>query len=123
MSKHLNRKIGTHEFENLIADTTPPIKAASGVVAKVTTACTLKRGTVLGKDENGKLAIYDGTGTVDCVLADDCEIDAIADVNVAVYVMGCFNESALIVADNYALTFKDKDKLRERGIYLGMIQE
>ena len=44
-----------------------------------------------------------------------------ADVVVPVYVIGCFNQNALIMADSYTLTQGDKDKLRERGIFLGTV--
>jgi len=59
--------------------------------------------------------------TPDCILCDDTEIGTAADVNAAVFTAGCFNEDALTVADEYTMTEEDKDKLRERGIYLGTV--
>jgi hypothetical protein len=59
--------------------------------------------------------------TPDCVLTDDVSIGTTADVLTAVYTAGCFNRSALIVSTGYAITEADKDKLRERGIYLGTV--
>jgi hypothetical protein len=38
-----------------------------------------------------------------------------------VYDQGCFDVNSLAVADGYTLTEADKDKLRERGIYLGEV--
>ena len=59
--------------------------------------------------------------TPDCILCDDEEIGTDADANVAVYVMGCFNESALIVKEDYDITQADRDALRVRGIYLSQV--
>lgn len=59
--------------------------------------------------------------TPDCVLCDDISVGMSADANAAVYTAGNFNASALTVADNYTMTDADKDKLRERGIYLGVV--
>jgi len=59
--------------------------------------------------------------TPDCILCDDTNIGTEADVNVAVYTAGCFNKEALIVKSEYTLSEADKDKLRERGIYLGTV--
>ena len=35
--------------------------------------------------------------------------------------MGCFNEDAMTVDDEYTITQADKDTLRERGIYLAQV--
>lgn len=59
--------------------------------------------------------------TPDCILCDDTNIGTEADVNVAVYTAGCFNKEALVVKSEYTLSESDKDKLRERGIYLGTV--
>lgn len=59
--------------------------------------------------------------TPDCILCDDTGIGTDADVIVPIYTAGCFNSDALIVATNYTMTEADKDKLRERGIYLGIV--
>ncbi len=61
--------------------------------------------------------------TTDCILCDDVEVGTAADVTVPVYTAGCFNHDALIVKDGYTMTEADKDKLRERGIYLGIALE
>lgn len=59
--------------------------------------------------------------TVDCILTDNAVIGTSADVVTTVYTAGCFNIDALIVKDNYTMSEADKDKLRERGIYLGTV--
>ena len=35
--------------------------------------------------------------------------------------MGCFNEDALSVKDEYDIKQEDRDALRERGIYLSKV--
>lgn len=128
MEKHLNRKVDEMSYDKLISGMNPPVKVASGVIAKLAAAASYKRGTVLcrssGEGGDGKLKILgtaaasNETLTPDCVLCDDEDIDAAADVNAAVYVAGCFNPDALIVAEGYTITQTDMDKLRERGLYL-----
>ena len=117
MAKHLNDKIGSMEYDKLIAGMTPPPKVASGVITKLATAATYPRGTILcrssGTGGDGKLKILGTTAgsnetlTPDCILCDDEDIGTDADANVAVYVMGCFNEDALTVDDEYTITQAD----------------
>lgn len=131
MAKHLNDKVGSMEYDKLIAGITPPVKVASGIITKLSVAATYPRGTVLcrssGTDGDGKLKILGTTAaesetlTPDCILCDDEDIGTDADANVAVYVMGCFNEDAMTVDDEYTITQADKDTLRERGIYLAQV--
>lgn len=131
MAKHLNDKVGSMEYDKLIAGITPPVKVASGIITKLSAAATYPRGTVLcrssGTGDDGKLkilgttAVENETLTPDCILCDDEDIGTDADANVAVYVMGCFNEDALTVDDEHTITQADKDTLRERGIYLAQV--
>lgn len=129
MAKHLNDKVGSMEYDKLIAGITPPVKVASGIITKLSAAATYPRGTVLCRSTggDGKLkilgttAVENETLTPDCILCDDEDIGTDADANVAVYVMGCFNEDALTVDDEYTITQADKDTLRERGIYLAQV--
>ena len=131
MAKHLNDKVGSMEYDKLIAGITPPVKVASGIITKLSAAATYPRGTVLCRSSrtggDGKLkilrttAVENETLTPDCILCDDEDIGTDADANVAVYVMGCFNEDALTVDDEYTITQADKDALRERGIYLAQV--
>lgn len=125
MAKQLNRKVAEMIPDKLISDMTPPVKVASGIIAKLAAETTYARGTVLAKSSTtGKLHILGSapvggdTLTPDCILCDPEDICTSADSNAAVYVMGCFNPSALIVKDGYTMTQADKDKLRERGLFL-----
>ena len=61
--------------------------------------------------------------TPDCILCDGTGIGTDADVIVPIYTAGCFNKEALIVKSDYTLSEADKDKLRERGLYLGIVLE
>jgi len=115
--RELSKKLGEMEYDGLITGLNPPERVDGGAIAKLTTAATYKRGTLLGKAEDtGLLSLYGGTGTPDCILCDDTEIGTEEDVIVAVYKAGCFNPDRLIVAEGYTITEADKDKLRERGI-------
>lgn len=61
MAKHLNDKVGSMEYDKLIAGITPPVKVASGIITKLSAAATYPRGTVLcrssGTGGDGKLKI------------------------------------------------------------------
>lgn len=124
----LNRKVGEMAYDKLIAGITPPVHVNSGTIRMLAVAAEYKRGTVLAKSSvDDKLVILGTTPadatevlTPDCILCDDTNIGT-ADVNVAVYTAGCFNKEALIVKSGYTLSESDKDKLRERGIYLGTV--
>jgi hypothetical protein len=128
---HLNRKVGEVEYDKLIAGVTPAIHVNSGVIRKLAAAAALVRGTVLAKSSgsagDGKLVILGTTAvenetlTPDCILCDDMDVGTAADVNAAVFTAGCFNADALTVKTAYTMIEADKDKLRERGIYLGTV--
>ena len=128
MSKHLNAKVDEMSYDKLIAGMTPPVKVASGILATTGSVVTHARGTVFAKSSaDGKLHTLgtvpaDGdTLTPDCILCDEETVNATDDTAAAVYVAGCFNIDALIVAEGYTITEADKDKLRERGLYLGQL--
>ena len=128
MAKHLNHTVGEMVPDKLIAGMTPPPQTASGTIAKLGTAATYKRGTVLAKSAKdnslyilGTTAASGDTLTPDCILCDDTEVGTEAGATAVVYVMGRFNVDALTVADSYTMTEADKDKLRERGIYLAQV--
>lgn len=127
-TKHLNSKIGSMEYDKLIAGLTPPTKVVSGTITKLAAAGTYPRGTVLAKStKDGKLYILGTTAaegdtlTPDCVLCDDTEVGTAGDENAAVYVQGCINIDAVTVKSGYTITEADKDKLRERGIFFGKV--
>lgn len=132
-TRDLHEKIGSVEFEKLFAGMQPPAIVKPGVIRKLATAATLKRGTLLAKSSgsagDGKLVIFGTTAasnetlTADCVLCDDIEVGTSNDENVAVYVSGDFNEAALIVATGATITEADRDALRTKGILLGTVME
>lgn len=68
---------------------------------------------------NNVIVTYESEKLAPCyILADDVEVGTAADVNVAVYDMGCFNPNKLTVKTSYTITEADKDALRQRGIFL-----
>jgi len=126
MAKHFNSKVDEMEYDKLIAGLTPPVLVASGIIASTGAEAEYARGTVFAKsDTDGKLYILGGTGagtlTPDCILCDPETVEASDDTVASVYVSGYFNSDALIVEGGYTITEADKDKLRERGIYLGQL--
>ena len=102
-------KIGELKQDNLIANVdikqvVQSISIPSGV---------LKRGTVV--DATGKPLA--ASLTPHGILCDD--VDASAGAVVAeVYVAGCFNKNALIVADGYTMTAANIKALRDGGIFV-----
>ena len=132
-TRDLHEKIGSVEFEKLFAGLEPPALVRGGVIRKLGTAGTLKRGTLLAKSGcsagYGKLVIFCTTAasnetlTPDCILTDDIEVGTSADENATVYISGCFNLAALIVATGATITDADKDTLRTKGIIFGTVQE
>lgn len=114
--KELNRKLGEMEYDGLITGLNPPVRFGGGLIAKLDTAATLKRGTLLGKDADGKLSVYGGTGTPEGILCDDTEVGTEEDVPVVIYAAGCFDPEKVTVAEGYTLTQDDKDKLRTYSI-------
>ena len=116
MAKELRKKLGSMEYDGLITGLNPPVRLDGGVIAKLDTTAVLKRGTLLGKAESGLLSVYDGTGTPDCILCDDTEVDTAEDTPVDVYAAGCFDPEKVTVAEGYTITQADKDKLRTYSI-------
>ena len=108
-----NEKIGELTHDNLIASTAVRLLTQSVTVASG--QGVLARGTVVALDA-GKAKILNTGLTAHGVLCD--EVDATsADAVAEVYVTGCFNKDALIVADGYALTDADAKTLRDGGIF------
>ena len=114
--KELRQKLGSMEYDGLITGLNPPVRVDGGVIAKLEAATVLKRGTLLGKGEDGLLTVYGGTGTPDCILCDDTEVGAAEDVPVDVYAAGCFDPEKVTVAEGYTITQADRDKLRAYSI-------
>lgn len=128
MAKHLNRKVGEMSYDKLIAGISPATHIASGSIAPTDEEITYPRGTVFAKSsDDGKLYVLgteaagDIVLTPDCILCDDTVVNDSDDVLAAFYVAGYFNVNALVMAEDYELKEADKDKLRERGIYLGQL--
>ena len=63
MAKELRQKLGSMEYDGLITGLNPPVRVDGGTIAKLEAATVLKRGTLLGKSEDGLLSVYGGTGT------------------------------------------------------------
>lgn len=129
MTRDLHEKLGTVTPENLIAKMDPPALKEPGVIRKLGTAGTLKRGTLLAKSSgsagDGKLVIFgtsaasNETLTADCILVNDVDVGTTSDENALVFVSGNFNEDALILKAGASLTEADRTDLRTRGIILG----
>ena len=132
MTRDLHEKLGVMEQENLFAGLEPHALTKAGVIRKLGTAGTLKRGTLLAKSSgsagDGKLVIFgtsaasNETLAADCVLVRDIDVGTANDENALVYISGNFNEDALILASGASLTEADRDALRIRGIILGASQ-
>lgn len=104
-----NEKIGELTPDKLIAN----VDVKQVVQSISIPSGTLKRGTVV--DATGK-PLADSL-TPHGILCDD--VDASAGAVVAeVYVAGCFNKNALIVADGYTLTAANIKALRDGGIFV-----
>lgn len=69
----------------------------------------------------GSSAVAAEVLTPDCVLTDNTVIGTTDDVITTVYTAGCFNAEALIVKTGHTMSEAEKDKLRERGLYLGIV--
>ena len=133
MTRDLKEVIGEVGFEKLFAGINPPAIVRGGVIRKLGTAGTIKRGTILAKSSgsagDGKLVVLGETAatnetlTADCILTDDIDVGTANDENVTVYVAGSFNLDACIVKSGYTITEDDLDVLRERGILFATVQE
>ena len=104
----LNKRLGSMDYDGLIADIYPKLVVSGGTIRKLAEAATIKRGTIL--------ATGDEVLTANCILCDDVDVGTADDVTAPVYLMGCFNSNKVTVADSYAMTEADKDALRNGGI-------
>ena len=108
-----NEKIGELTADNLIANIDVPTKTQSVTLAAA--QGVLKRGTVVALD--GDTAKIMATGlTPHGIICDD--VDATEEAVAEVYVAGCFNKAALIVASDYELTAANIAALRNGGIFV-----
>lgn len=110
--KELAKKVGTMEYDNLISSPKPFVYVDGGILIADANA-TVKRGTLLSKNADDKLVVYDGSAAPDCILCDD--VDATPEgVAVTVYKRGCFNSGKVIGFDK--LTDAHKNVLRTYDI-------
>ena len=126
----LSKKIGEMEHDDLFAGLTPPEQTGKVTIRKFGTACTLKRGTLLGvSSTDGKCVIYGTTAgdgetiTPTGVLCDDVDVGTTEDVVTVAYTAGLFNANKIVVADGYTLTAADLDALRKYDIVLKAMGE
>lgn len=121
MNTNLVSKVGEVGVDNLIAKLFPPAEAIGIKIAALASGsadATVKRGTVLGRANDGKYSVYGGTGTPAAILADDVTVTDDGDAVAVAYRCGNFNRNALIVADGYTMTAADEDALRHYNIIL-----
>lgn len=115
MAKYIET-LGKMEPDKLIAGNNVKFITGSGVI--VSGAGKLRRGTVLGLNAAGKLAVLGGEGlTAHAILCDDVDASE-ADTVAEIYLTGQFNKNALIVAQDYTMTTADIQALRNGGIFL-----
>lgn len=115
MTRNLREVAGTFEADNLIVNNDFRIQT-SGVSLKSGQG-VLKRGSVLGKDTDGKYVLADKSKSVvaTCILADDT--DTTEEVNAVVYITGAFNSNKLIFGGTDTVEMHS-DTLSSKGIYL-----
>ncbi|WP_313891130.1 head decoration protein [Psychrobacillus sp.] len=121
MAQQLRNLAGTFDYDNLIPDTSFPVQV--GIVAVVAGQENLLRGTVLGKDAEGKYAVANKTATP-AITGTVILTDTVATgsgsgtaINAQVYVSGAFNRSALILGGTDTIT-DHEETLKINGIYL-----
>lgn len=114
MSKYCE-KLGDMMPDNLIAGVHVKQTVVSGVVAAG--AGELKRGTVMARSEDGKLAVMEDGATPYGILADAVNVGDTDEV-VEVYITGCFNKRVLNEVTGYELTSDDIQMLRNGGIFV-----
>lgn len=105
------------EYDGLVTDTLPEVIVTGGTLKKGSTAATLKRGTILSKESDGKLVtLGSGTGTAYAILCDDTAVGTAADVKAPIYIAGCFDLAKCVVAQSHTVSEAEKDALRNGGI-------
>lgn len=112
-------KLGEMTPDNLIASIHVKHHTASGTIGAG--AGEVKRGTVMALT-GGKLSVMTEGATPYGIMCDTVKVGD-ADEVVEVYLTGCFNKGALIVADGYALTANDIQALRNGGIFVENVVE
>lgn len=119
MSRSLINDLGEQNYDNIVVDTTFPVKRT--VVTLKSGQGTLQPGTVIGKDADGLGVVLDGTNatTPDCVLGEIIDTGEAVDPSVPVVVLisGTLNRNMLIFGGAETAD-KHEDALRKLNIYL-----
>ena len=113
-----NEVIGEFTPDRLIANI--HVKTHTQSVTVAAGQGTMKRGTVVALDGTEAKTMATGL-TPHGVLCND--VDATEAAVAEVYVTGCFNKGALIVAEGYELTAADVLALRNGGIFVENVME
>lgn len=113
--------MGKCESKLLIADASMRADVVTVTLAKTSDEVELERGAVLAvSNETGKCRLLSGAEgeTAAYILAETTVTSKTGDTVAEAYQTGKFIRNALIVAENYALSFSDEKALRDAGIYL-----
>ncbi len=111
--KELSKKIGENIYDGLVADIYPNVTVAGGTIAAVSGETVIERGTLLSKDADGKLVVYDASKAPYAILCDEVTAGT-QETGAVIYTAGCFNTNRVIGADK--LTEAHKDTLRTYNI-------
>lgn len=133
MSRFLNEKIDTPQYDGLIAAGYPPTDTFHVTIRGETAEATLKRGTILALSQGtagdnktvilGTEAKENETLTANCILCDDTVVEAGTDTVALAYRSGHFARNKVIVKDAYTLTKTDEEELRKCGILMSDVME
>lgn len=119
MSRSLISDLGEQNYDNLVVDTTFPVKRT--VVTLKSGQGTLQLGTVISKDAEGLGIILDGVNatTPDYILNETVDTDELESQNVpaVVLISGTVNRNMLIFGGEETAD-KHEDALRKNNIYL-----
>lgn len=125
---NLYEDLGEQSYDGLIASFYPPADAFHITLRKLSTATTLKRGSLLdlssGTGGDDKYVIHgtdEGTNetlTANAILAEDTVVGTTSDVIARAYRTGYFVKNKLIIAEGSAISDADKEALRDVGILL-----
>lgn len=117
MRKSGRETVGECKNEMLFVDGKYPIDL---ILVKIKAGQgTLQRGTILCENSDGENVILGTAGDnliASYILAED--VDATEDIYAEAYRSGHFLIEALIVKEGYEITQKDKNELKQAGIYL-----
>lgn len=115
-------------YDELFGGTAISAMTANVTIAKLSTATSYKRGTLLGiVTASGKYAIVDSEATTgekvaNVVLAQDVTVGTTDDVVATVYTRGIFNREKLLVKAGADNATKHEEELRKVGIYLTSVK-